>query len=201
MKKFTAIICTMAMLAALTACDNKETSGSVPESTNSASESTGGSESGSPQSTPDGASSESSGSESAPESSTPEESAPKGEPTFLTCVDGTVITTSDITSLHYDETDTDIKEFTVEDIDKQRFLNCEYSVNCDGFAYAFTSEHSFNPAQNPDLFDVKEHFEDTDIVEYIGEEITPSSEYYRVEPGDKFGELTVKSAETRFYSN
>lgn len=32
MKKFTAIICTLAMLAALTGCGNKETSGSVPES-------------------------------------------------------------------------------------------------------------------------------------------------------------------------
>ncbi len=200
MKKITAIICTMAMLAALTACDNKETPGSVPESTNSASESTGGSESGSPQSTPDGASSESGGSESTPESSTSEESAPKGEPTFLTCVDGTVVNTSDITQIQgmvYD-INNELEQFKIEDFDKQRFLDGDYSVACDGFAYAFTSKHSFNPVQNPDLF---ERFEDSDMVEYIGDEIAPSSEYYRVEPGDKFGELTVKSAETGFYSN
>ena len=196
MKKITAIMCTIAMLAALTACDNKETSGSVPESStgNSAPDSTNDSTD-KPESTdnPD----------STPESSAPEESAPKGEPTFLTCVDGTVINTSDITLLQgtvYD-IDNKLEEFAIEDFSKERFLNGDYSVTCDGFAYAFTSKDSFNPVQNPDLFQVKEHFEKLELKEYVGEKIAPSSDYYRVEPGDKFGELTVKSAETVFYSN
>ena len=93
MKKITAIICTIAMLAALTACDNKETSGSVPENPGS---STGNSAPEITQNSTDNPES-TDNSDSTPESSVPEES--KGEPTFLTCVDGTVIYTSDITSL------------------------------------------------------------------------------------------------------
>lgn len=56
MKKITAIICTLAMLAALTACNNNETSGSVPESGNGVS---------TPESTVDN-------SDSLPESGSPE---------------------------------------------------------------------------------------------------------------------------------
>lgn len=62
MKKITAIICTLALLTAFTGCENKETSGGVPESStgNSATESTENSDS-TPNSTDN--------SESAPESS------------------------------------------------------------------------------------------------------------------------------------
>lgn len=194
MKKITAIICTMAMLAALTGCDNKETSGSVPESStgnsapDSTKDSTGNSES-APESTGDP--------DSTPESSAPEESAPKGEPTFLTCVDGTVIYTSDITSLNNDDAKDDTVELLpIEELDEERFINEAYSVICDGFVYAFTPKIAFNPVQNPDKFQSYE-----DIYEYIGDEAAPGSEYYRVEPGDKFGELTVKSAATSFYAN
>lgn len=197
MKKITAIICTIAMLAALTGCDNKETSGSVPENPES---STGNSAS---DSTNDGTgnSESSDSSDSTPESSASEESAPKGEPTFLTCVDGTVIYTSDITVLRGYNADYELVELPIGEFDEENFINEAYSVICDGFAYAFTSKDAFNPVQNPDLFQVKEHFEELGLKEYAGEEIAPSTEYYRVKPGDKFGELTVKSAETMFYAN
>ncbi len=198
MKKITAIICTLALLTAFTGCNNGETSGGAPESTaeNSAPENTEKSESGgnsesAPESTDN--------SESAPESSASEES--KGEPTFLTCVDGTVIYTSDITSLNSDDAKEEAAEIPIEELDEERFINDAYSVICDGFAYAFTSKDAFNPVQNPELFKVMEGFEDVEMMEYVGEEIAPSSEYYRVEPGDKFGELTVKSATTNFYAN
>ncbi len=194
MKRVTAIISTIAMLAALTGCNNGEIPGGAPENStgNSATESTDSSES-APESTDN--------SESAPESSVPEESAPKDEPTFLNCVDGTVINISDITSIQGTVygVDNKLEQFAIEDFNKERFLKNEYSVTCDGFAYAFTSKDSFNPVQNPELFSAREGFEDA--VEYVGEEIAPSSEYYRVEPGDKFGELTVKRAETMFCSN
>lgn len=195
MKKITAIICAIAMLAAFTGCDNKETSGSVPENTES---STGNS---APENTQDstgnseGTSESTDNSDSTPESSAPEEN--KGEPTFLTCVDGTVIYTSDITSLNNDDAKDDTVELPlIEELDEERFINEAYSVICDGFAYAFTSKNSFNPVENPESFQSHETFD-----EYIGEEIAPSSEYFRVKPGDKFGELTVKSAKTTFYAN
>lgn len=197
MKKITAIICTIAMLAALTACDNKDTSSSVPENSES---STGNS---APNSTNDSTNNPEStdNPDSTPESSAPEESAPKGEPTFLTCVDGTVINTSDITMLRGYNADYELVELPIGELDEERFINEAYSVICDGFVYAFTSKDSFNPVQNPDLFQVKEHFEELGLKEYAGEKIAPSTEYYRVKPGDKFGELTVKSAETMFYAN
>lgn len=192
MKKITAIICTIAMLAALTACDNKETSGSVPENPES---STGNS---APESTQDSTDNPEStdNTVSTPESSAPEESAPKGEPTFLTCVDGTIIYTSDITLLQGYNDDYELVELPVEELDEERFFNEDCSVICDGFAYAFTSKNSFNPAEDPDKF---QSFDD--IYEYVGEDIAPSTEYFRVVPGDKFGELTVKSAKTKFYAN
>lgn len=183
MKRVTAIISTISMLAALTGCNNSETTGGAPESSteNSAPDNTDSSES-VPESTDT--------SESAPEGSAPEKSAPKDEPTFLNCVDSTVINISDITSIQGTVygVDNKLEQFAIEDFNKERFLKNEYSVTCDGFAYAFTSKDSFNPVQNPELFSAREGFEDA--VEYVGEEIAPSSEYYRVEPVDKFGELT-----------
>lgn len=198
MKKITAIICTLALLTAFTGCNNGETSGGAPEGStgNSAPESTDSSESGSNS---ESEQKSTDNSESAPESSASEES--KGEPTFLTCVDGTVIYTSDITSLNSDDAKEEAAEIPIEELDEERFINDAYSVICDGFAYAFTSKDAFNPVQNPELFKVMEGFEDVEMMEYVGEEIAPSSEYYRVEPGDKFGELTVKSATTNFYAN
>ncbi|MCM1164449.1 MAG: hypothetical protein NC299_00095 [Lachnospiraceae bacterium] len=199
MKKFTAIICTMAMLAALAGCDNGESSpesGSVsaPESTL---ESSGESSGSSSESVPESTSSESS-------ESLPEESVPtKGEPTFLTCVDGTVVYTSDITKLEgavYD-VDGQLEQFSLGDLDEERFLNCDYMVVCGGFAYAFTPKYSFNPAQNPDMFETVEGIGLDNYWSYVGEEVAPSGEFYRVGVGDKFGALTVKSAETEFYSN
>ncbi len=197
MKKITAIICTVAIITTLAACDSKGTSGSVPEgsegnSTSAPSESTAESTN-DPENAPESANS----TDSPPESSASEESVPKGEPTFLTCVDGTIIYTSDIDLIESsDNADNTRDTYSPDEFTKEGFLDCEYSVICDGFAYAFTSKDSFNPVQDPELFQVHESFS-----EYIGEEAAPSSEYYRVEPGDKFGELTVKSARTVFYTN
>ena len=87
-------------------------------------------------------------------------------------------------------------ELPLENLTEQRFIRKSYTVVCDGFAYAFTAKHYFNPVENPESFQVNETFN-----EYIGEEIAPSSEYFRVVPGDKFGELTVKSAQTEFWAN
>lgn len=205
MKKAMVILCITAMLAAFTACDNKggvpesSTENSAPESASesstespapeSAAENIGSAED--PESTP--------ASTDAPESEIPEEN--KGEPTFLTCVDGTVIRTSDITSIRDSEGDADgnAEQIPIETFNEENFINNAYIVTCEGFAYAFTStpDNSFNPVQDPDKFEAYEG----GVYEYIGENIAPSGEYYRVEAGDKFGELTVKNAVTEFFAN
>lgn len=187
MKRVTAIITTIAMLAALTGCNNGEIPGGAPENStgNSATESTDSSES-APESTDN--------SESAPESSVPEEN--KGEPTFLTCVDGTVVYTSDVTKLFSSLVDITPSELDVKDLSAEKLINGDYGVVCEGFVYAFTPKTAFNRIQNPDKFRLNEG-----DYEYVGDETAPSSEYYRVETGDKFGELTVKKAWTTFRAN
>lgn len=183
MKKILSALCASALILNLAGCSGsseKESSDSAPESStgNFSSVSSGDADS---------------------KSSAPEEN--KGEPTFLTCVDGTVVYTSDITSVKSFAYDIDgsAEQFSIEDLTEENFISDAYNVVCGGFVYAFTSsaEHSFNPVQNPDKFRAL----GDDIYEYTGEEIAPSGEYYRVEPGDKFGELTVKSAQTKFYAN
>lgn len=102
----------------------------------------------------------------------------KGE-TFLTGLDGNKIKVSEITAV----TDKDHKPTTV--LDEKNFGSAE----CEGFAYAFKPWIYSDALKDPGKF--REN-------EYIGELPESSDEYFRVNAGDKFGSLTVRSAKCDF---
>lgn len=98
--------------------------------------------------------------------------------TFLTGLDGKAITAAEITRLA-------VKDSKMDGVlDETGFERAE----CDGFAYAFKPSVYFDKSENPELFN-----EDV----FIGEK-DDSTEFTRVNVGDKFGGLTVKSARTIF---
>lgn len=98
--------------------------------------------------------------------------------TFLTGLDGKSITAAEITRLA-------VKDSKMDGVlDEISFERAE----CDGFAYAFEPSVYFDKSLNPEMFN-----EDV----FIGEGDN-STEFIRVNVGDKFGGLTVKSARTIF---
>ncbi|MDE7400175.1 MAG: hypothetical protein K2N06_11695 [Oscillospiraceae bacterium] len=98
--------------------------------------------------------------------------------TFLTGLDGKAITAAEITRLA-------VKDSKMDGVlDQISFERAE----CDGFAYAFKPSVYFDKSANSEMFN-----EDV----FIGEGVN-STEFTRVNVGDKFGGLTVKSARTVF---
>ena len=132
--------------------------------------------------------------QSKPESSVPE--IPKGEPTFLTCPDGTVIYTSQITKYQSSARSADgsHEQFPPDTFNMETFTdNTTPQVVCDGFAYGFIPRYCVNITEAP------EKFTNSDGIDmYSGEELPPSDEYFKIKTGDKFGSLTVKSAQSIF---
>lgn len=129
-----------------------------------------------------------------PEISVPE--IQKGEPTFLICPDGTPVYTSDISEVYAgSEFDGNLETLTFEQAEQYaRACDGEFTVKCDGFAYGFIPEKALNRTDDPEMF------KDTagGWFEFTGDEEKTSSDYIRINVGDKFGPLTVKSAYTFF---
>lgn len=153
-------------------------------------------------STPESPSTSDTPESSAPESdvsNVPEPQKPDGEPTFVTLPDGTPIYTSEITryqnpsEFHGTHEQFPLEQFNAETF-KSRDILCEFpEVVCDGFAYAFIPRFNINYNEAPEKFE-----EWDNILRYTGEEFPAGSEYFRLKVGDKFGSLTVKSANTSF---
>lgn len=95
--------------------------------------------------------------------------------TFLTGLDGNKIKVSEIKYVF------DKKHEQTNILDENNFGFAQ----CEGFVYAFKPSVYFDELRDPEKFDKSE---------YIGEYAEPSTEYFRVNIGDKFGSLTVKSA-------
>lgn len=136
-------------------------------------------------------------SQSEPESSVPE--IPKGEPTFLTCPDGTSIYTSQITKYQNCAryADGSHEQYPIDTFNMETFSdNTTPQVVCEGFAYGFIPRYCVNITEAP------EKFTNSDGIDmYSGEELPPSNEYFKIKVSDKFGSLTVKSAQTIFSYN
>lgn len=101
--------------------------------------------------------------------------------TFLVGLDGKNIKASEIKYLknkNYEPTNI---------LDENDFGHAE----CIGFAYAFKPSVYFDSTIAPDKFS-------SDGYSYTGEDTAASSEFIRVNVGDKFGDLTVKSARCVF---
>lgn len=126
-----------------------------------------------------------------PESRIPEEKIPAGESTFLTAPDGTPIYTSEITKYQNpSEFQGTHEQFPLDQFNMETFtgIDCPEAV-CGGYSYAFIPRPSISAADAPEKFT-----DDHGILIYSGDELPPSSEYFRIKVGDKFGSLTVKSA-------
>ena len=127
--------------------------------------------------------------------SVPEDKSPDGEPTFLTAPDGTPIYTSEITKYQDPaEFHGTHEQFPLDQFNTDTFtdIKCPEAV-CEGFSYAFIPRPSISAADAPEKFT-----DDHGILIWSGDELPPSSEYFRIKVGDKFGSLTVKSACARF---
>ena len=178
MKRVSALILALSILC-LSGCSSDK----VPETSDNSSQSQSISDSNSTQNA-----------QSKPESSEPE--IPEGEPTFLTCPDGTVIYTSQITKYQGRARNEDgsHEQFPIDTFNMETFTDVSgREVVCDGFAYGFIPRFNINVSEAPEKF--------TDfagVKMYSGEELPPSSEYFKIKIGDKFGSLTVKSAQSVF---
>ena len=105
--------------------------------------------------------------------------------TFLTGFDGRKIKASEIDYL-LEKTGRNKKDLKQTNIlNEKSFCHAE----CDGFAYGFVPGVYYDKENDPDKFG-------GDF--YIGEKTGESKEFIRINVGDKFGELTVKSATTYF---
>lgn len=137
------------------------------------------------------------------ESTAPEPQKPDGEPTFLTLLDGTPIYTSQISEVYKGDEEWGTKEaITFEQAEQAARDGGDFSVKCDGFAYGFIPEKTLNCIDDPKMFKADD---DRTSFEFLGEQYDVnedtgkySTDYIRIEPGDKFGPLTVKSAYTLF---
>ncbi len=128
------------------------------------------------------------------ESSEPE--VPAGEPTFLTCPDGTVIYTSQISKYqNMAEFHGTHEQYPLDTFNKETFTAVECpQIVCEGFAYGFFPRFTVSVTEAPENF--AEETEDGRT--YSGEELPRSYDYFRINVGDKFGSLTVKSAQAIF---
>lgn len=103
--------------------------------------------------------------------------------TFLTGLDGKKIKASEIKYLKNKNN----APTTV--LDESDFGHAE----CDGFTYGFVPGVYFDAESSPEKFG-------SDKLSYIGEKAGESKEFIRINVGDKFGSLTVKSAKCYFAS-
>lgn len=199
MKKFTTILCTVAVLAnlaALTGCNSGETpdvsgdsqlSSPVSDSTSNT-DNSGGADS-------------SDNSDSAPEPQKPDE-----EPTFLTAPDGTPIYTSEISEIYKGSEEWGDKEtITLEQAEQLAHEGGDFTVKCDGFFYGYMPEKALNRVDDPEMF---EDSGDGEAFEFLGKMSDKKSGYNRrsvdlicLKVGDKFGDLSVKNAYTLFTNN
>ncbi len=200
MKKFFSILCTTALITSLTGCTGEETSN--PSSNSRVSLQTSNSTDNS------GNSGESETSEDRNSSdSTPEPQKPAGEPTFLTAPDGTPIYTSEISEV-YTESEEQGNKKTITLAKAEQMAQTgdgNFTVKCDGFVYGYIPQRALNRVDNPEMF---EDIGNGGNFEYLGELSEGKAGYnkqltdfIRIKPGDKFGELTVKNAYTLFTGN
>lgn len=130
------------------------------------------------------------------ENSVPEQKTPDGEPTFLTTPDGTPIYTFEITAYQNPaEFHGTHEQYPLDTFNRETFFDPVYSHEavCEGFSYAFIPRRSISAYEAPEKFT-----DDHGFLIYSGDELPPSSEYFRIKTGDKFGSLTVKSASAGF---
>lgn len=202
MKKITSIICAAAVfanLAALTGCSVNEGNSDGSGISNTSLADTDGN-SGLENSGVSGASDNSDNSNVDTETQKPE-----GEPTFLTCPDGAPIYTSEITEVWMGSDQYgDKKSITFAEAEHIARESGDFTVKCDGFVYGYIPEPALNRIDDPEMF--------SDIgggsFDYLGEtfdvntcEGKCSTEFMRINAGDKFDTLTVKSAYSLFGSN
>ena len=140
-----------------------------------------------------------------PSGSDSDVSKDKGEPTFLICPDGTPVYTSEITAVFTgSDEEGDRHDITLEEAERFAREGGDFTVICSGFVYAYIPENAFNRIDNPDLFNIDDDviglfsIGDTQYFGYTGEEISPSTEFIRLEAGDRIGSLTLKSAAVYF---
>ena len=170
MKKILAILAACAVLAMLTGCDNKTNSDSSGIS--------GGSDI-----SDSSVISDSSNVSSDPKSDDPAPDKHTGEPTILRGLAGDIIYTDEIVSVFTNEVDNGGAELYDED-----FL----AVNCKDFIYL--SEPSglcYNDRDNADIYNAKE-------MSFTGAPDEPLKSYTRVNVGESFCGLTLRSASTNF---
>ncbi|MDE7231171.1 MAG: hypothetical protein K2N56_11885 [Oscillospiraceae bacterium] len=183
MKKFTSILCAAAVfanLAALTGCNSGGTSDNSGDSqvsspvsdSNDSIDNSGGS----------GSSDDSSSSDNS--DSAPKPQKPDGEPTFLIGLDGEPVYTSELSEIHKIDRETH-EEIPVETLDHENL----FDVVCDGFTYIYMPRPAVNCMDDPELFEDEY---------YIGEELSDDYEFFRLNVGDKIGDLTVRSASALF---
>ncbi len=196
MKKITTTLLTAVLLVSLTGCKPNEESPDTPNSPGDSSAITDGLD--------NSGNSDSQNSSTAPES-VPEPPKPAGEPTFLTAPDGTPIYTSEISEMYTGSEERGNKETIT--LEQAKLIaqtgNGYFTVKCDGFVYGYIPERSLNYVDDPEMFKQREN--DSEYFDYLGEEFDVntgegkySTEYMRINVGDKFGSLTVKSAYTLF---
>ena len=186
MKKFTSIICAIAVianLAALTGCNSAEKPDTSDNSQVSSPVSDGNS--GADISDVSGGDDSSDNSDSAPEPTKPD-----GEPTFLIGLDGEPVYTSELSEIYKIDRET-WEEIPVETLDRESFDG----VVCEGFTYGYIPRLFVNYIDNPELFKGSDK---SGFWSYCGEELPDSGEFIRINVGDRFGGLTVKAAGSVF---
>lgn len=132
-----------------------------------------------------------------PQDSTPSQSTTPGssdtqsgendKATFLIGADRLPVYVSEITEAKTIDNNGESAEHVIpaSELDEKTFT----SASC-GFVYVYDSRIDINKFDNPELFD--------EYGMYLGEDLSPSTEYRRIKAGDKVGSLTVRSAKTVF---
>ena len=83
----------------------------------------------------------------------PEPKKPDGEPTFLTCPDGTPIYTSEISEIYKGNEEWGFKEaITLEQAEQFAHEGGDFTVKCDGFFYGYIPEKALNRVDDPEMF-------------------------------------------------
>lgn len=117
---------------------------------------------------------------------------PENAKTFLICPDGTAVLFSEISEMYSgNESTNDKKNLTLPQIENAARGKQDFKAVCEGFAYGYFPEPSFDLGNSSDKFDNTN----------IGTEYDRSSDFFRVKTGDKFGTLTVKHARSFFSTN
>ncbi len=127
-------------------------------------------------------------------------SKPAGEATFLTAPDGTPIYTSEISEVYTgSEEDGSKKTITLAEAEQMAQTGeGGFTVKCDGFVYGYIRQRAVNRIENPELFKDSGNGKYFDYRGEVSDEKHGTdkrpADLIRIEPGDKFGELTVKNA-------